>query len=57
MLSPMVCGQGIRLFQRTDPLAGDYIEFLIASPDTPEVVKAELKARQTDPAFKWQDKK
>ena len=50
-------GWALGSFQRTDPLAADYIEFLIASPDTPEVVKAELKALQTDPAFKWQDKK
>jgi hypothetical protein len=44
-------------FQRSDPLAADYIEFLIASPDSPELVKTELKELQTDPAFGWQDKK
>jgi hypothetical protein len=50
-------GWALGSFQRTDPLAADYIEFLIASPDTPEMVKTELRELQTDPAFKWQDKK
>jgi hypothetical protein len=50
-------GWALGSFQRTDPLAADYIEFLIASPDTPEVVKTELRELQTNPAFKWQDKK
>jgi hypothetical protein len=50
-------GWALGSFQRSDPLAADYIEFLIASPDTPEVVKTELRVLQTDPAFKWQDKK
>jgi len=48
-------GWALGSFQRTDPLAADYIEFLIASPDTPETVKTELKGLQTNPAFKWQD--
>jgi hypothetical protein len=47
-------GWALGSFQRTDPLAADYIEFLAASPDTPDGVKAELKVLQTDPAFKWQ---
>ena len=45
-------GWALGSFQRTDPLAADYIEFLIASPDTPEVEKTELKVLQTDPAFR-----
>jgi hypothetical protein len=50
-------GWALGSFQRTDPLAADYIEFMIASPETPEVVKTELKGLGTNPAFKWQDKK
>jgi len=50
-------GWALGSFQRTDPLAADYIEFLIASPDAPDAIKAELKGLETNPAFKWQDKK
>ncbi len=46
-------GWSLGSFQRTDPLAADYIEFMIASPDTPEEVKAELKALGMNPAFRW----
>jgi len=47
-----VAGWSIGSFQQTDPLAADYIEFLIASPDTPDAIKAELKGLLTNPAFK-----
>jgi hypothetical protein len=30
---------------------------MIASPDTPEIVKSELKSLSTNPAFKRDDKK
>jgi len=50
-------GWALGSFQRTDPLAADYIEFLIASPDTPDAIKTELKGLQTNPAFDWQNKK
>jgi hypothetical protein len=50
-------GWALGSFQRTDPLAADYIEFLIASPDTPDAIKTELKGLQTNPAFDLQNKK
>lgn len=50
-------GWALGSFQRTDPLAADYIEYLIASPDTPDMVKTELKGLATNPAFRYQDKK
>ncbi len=50
-------GWALGSFQRTDPLAADYIEDLISAPDTPDVVKTELKGLATNPAFRWQDKK
>lgn len=50
-------GWSLSSFQRTDPLAADYIEEMIASPDTPDLVKSELKILQTDPAFRREDEK
>jgi hypothetical protein len=50
-------GWSVGSFQRTDPLAADYIEFMIASPDTPPSVKSELTGLSTNPAFKREDKK
>ena len=50
-------GWSLASFQQTDPLAADYIEYMIASPDTPDAVKTELKGLQTNPAFKRQDQK
>jgi hypothetical protein len=50
-------GWALGSFQRSDLLVADYIEFLIASPDTPDAVKAELKGLQTNPSFKYPDKK
>lgn len=50
-------GWALGSFQKTDPLVADYIEFLIASPDTPAAIKNELKGLQTNVAFQWQDKK
>ncbi len=47
-----VAGWSIGSFQHTDPLAADYVDFLIASPDTPDAIKAELKGLLTNPAFK-----
>ena len=47
-------GWSIGSFQRTDPLAADYIDSMIASPDTPDDVKKELKGLLTNPAFKRQ---
>lgn len=49
-------GWSLGSFQRTDPLAADYIEFMIASPDTPPAIKSELKELSSDPAFKQDDK-
>jgi hypothetical protein len=50
-------GWSLGSFQRTDPLAADYIEFMLASPEIPESVKAELKGLSTNPAFQRNDKK
>ena len=38
-----VAGWSIGSFQRTDPLAADYIEYMIASPDTPPEIKSETQ--------------
>jgi len=53
----MAAGWSLGSFQRTDPLAADYIEFMIASPDTPQSVKTELRGLSTNPAFKQEEKK
>jgi hypothetical protein len=45
-------GWSLSSFQRNDPLAADYIETMLASPDTSETVKSELKGLLTNPAFK-----
>jgi hypothetical protein len=50
-------GWALGSFQRTDPLAADYIDFLIASPDAPDAVRTELKGLLTNPAFKQQGEK
>jgi hypothetical protein len=39
-------------FQKDDPLAADYIDYLLASPDTPQPVKSELAGLSANPAFK-----
>ena len=53
----MAAGWSLGSFQRSDPLAADYIEFMIASPDTPQDIKSELTGLSTNPAFKQEDKK
>ena len=53
-LAYSAAGWSMISFQHTDPLAADYIGFLIASPDTPDAIKAELKGLPTNPAFKRQ---
>lgn len=50
-------GWSLNSFQRNDPLAADYLEFMIASPDTPQSVKTELRGLSTNPAFKENEKK
>jgi hypothetical protein len=45
-------GWSLGSFQRNDPLAADYIEFMLASPDTSPLVKSELTNLSTNPAFK-----
>ena len=50
-------GWALGSFQRTDPLAADYIEYMIAAPDTPPDIKSELKGLSTNPAFKQGDQK
>jgi hypothetical protein len=53
----MAAGWSLGSFQRSDPLATDYIEFMIASPDTPESVKTELRGLSTNPALRQNEKK
>jgi hypothetical protein len=45
-------GWSLSTFQRDDPLVADYIDYMRASPDTPQAVKSELASLQTNPAFK-----
>jgi len=45
-------GWSLGSFQRTDPLVADYIDYLLASPNTPQSVKSELPGLSTNPAFK-----
>jgi hypothetical protein len=45
-------GWSLSSFQRSDPLVADYIDYLLASPDTPQTVKSELSALWSNPAFK-----
>lgn len=45
-------GWSLWSFQRNDPLVADYIDYLLASSDTPEVIKLELGGLSTNPAFK-----
>lgn len=45
-------GWSMRSFQRTDPLVADYIDYMLASSETPEGVKSELANLSTNPAFK-----
>lgn len=49
-------GWSLGSFDRTDPLAADYIEALEASPDTPPELKRELPLLLTDPAFQQPSK-
>jgi hypothetical protein len=53
----MAAGWSLNSFQRSDPLATDYIEFMIASPDTPPEIKSELQGLSTNPAFKQESSK
>lgn len=53
-LAYTAAGWSMNSFQHTDPLAADYIDFLIASPGTPDAIKAELKGLLTNPAFQRQ---
>ena len=48
----MAAGWSLASFQRTDPLAADYIEYILASSDTSPSVKKELTGLLTNPAFK-----
>ncbi len=45
-------GWSLWSFQRNDPLVADYIDYMLASADTPQAVKSELKGLSTNPAFK-----
>lgn len=44
-------GWSLRSFQQNDPLAADYIDYLLASEDTPPSVKSELRGLWSNPAF------
>ena len=45
-------GWSLWSFQRNDPLVADYIDYMLASSETPESVKSELRNLSTNPAFK-----
>lgn len=45
-------GWSLWSFQRNDPLVADYIDYMLASPDTPATIKSELSGLSTNPAFK-----
>ncbi len=45
-------GWSLWSFQRNDPLVADYIDYMLASSDTPGAVKSELAGLSTNPAFK-----
>jgi hypothetical protein len=45
-------GWSLWSFQRNDPLVADYIDYMLASPDTPDAVKSELTGLSSNPAFK-----
>ncbi|MFZ0736987.1 MAG: hypothetical protein WBL70_00665 [Candidatus Acidiferrales bacterium] len=45
-------GWSLYSFQRNDPLVADYIDYMRASADTPQAVKAELGGLSSNPAFK-----
>jgi hypothetical protein len=45
-------GWSLWSFQRNDPLVADYIDYMLASPDTPDTVKSELTGLSSNPAFK-----
>jgi hypothetical protein len=45
-------GWSLWSFQRNDPLVADYIDYMLASSDTPEGVKSELAGLSTNPASK-----
>jgi hypothetical protein len=45
-------GWSLSSFQRNDPLVADYIDYMRASPDTPQSVKSELAELDSNPAFK-----
>jgi hypothetical protein len=45
-------GWSLSSFQSNDPLVADYIDYMRASPDTPQSVKLELAGLASNPAFK-----
>lgn len=45
-------GWSLRSLQNNDGLVADYIEFMLASQETPPAVKSELRSLSTNPAFK-----
>ncbi len=45
-------GWFLRSFQLQDGLVADYIEYMLASRETPPAVKSELNGLSTNPAFK-----
>jgi hypothetical protein len=45
-------GWSLWSFQRSDPLVADYIDYLLASPETPQEITLELKGLSSNPAFK-----
>ena len=51
-VSYTAAGWSLWSFQRNDPLVADYIDYMLASSDTPQSVKTELAGLSSNPAFK-----
>jgi hypothetical protein len=45
-------GWSLRSLQTQDGLVADYIEYMLASQETPPAIKSELGALSTNPAFR-----
>ena len=45
-------GWSLGSFQNNDPLVADYIDYMLASQDTPTEIKSELRGLLTNPAFR-----
>lgn len=51
-LAYQIAGWSIGSFQRTDPLVADWLAYWQDDPETPEVIRRELKSLPLNPAFR-----